>query len=263
MQGGEDSGEGPMWNKFWKAFGENDTESVHSDTHSGQASKVGGANYSSPPGSDVSGLKVDATSISPNDSASLMAAEKEVSKLDVLNGNIVLEPANIEMFVFKFKSPANRVFRINFEVKNGFSKLKAAVFSKFSPEEAGMIGGIDRACLSFVDDEGDLVTMSSEGDLQEAVALARHLKKDKIDLFVYNASRPHSPVKNRISPPQKSQVDRQSSHQEEKIPIKKDANGPKEAEKLRSIELEKILPIAIAVIGVTVLVGYVFGKNSK
>ena len=44
--------------------------------------------------------------------------------------------------------------------------------------------------LSYVDDEGDIVSITSDRDLIDAVNLAKHSARDKVDLYVHDPLKP-------------------------------------------------------------------------
>jgi hypothetical protein len=81
----------------------------------------------------------------------------------------------------------------------GIETFVNAVASKLGAE-ADSIGGVppvvdgkivgDGFGLSFLDDEGDSISITTDHDLLEAVILARQAHHDKVDLFVHDPEKP-------------------------------------------------------------------------
>jgi hypothetical protein len=57
-------------------------------------------------------------------------------------------------------------------------------------EEGKLTGGY---ALSYLDDEGDSVSITTDQDLLEAIVLARHGRREKVDLFVHDPKEPPVP----------------------------------------------------------------------
>jgi hypothetical protein len=53
----------------------------------------------------------------------------------------------------------------------------------------GKLGGSGYA-LSYLDDEGDTVSITTDRDLLDAITLARHGGREKVDLFVHHPEKP-------------------------------------------------------------------------
>ena len=64
-----------------------------------------------------------------------------------------------------------------------------------SVEDGKVSGGY---ALSYLDDEGDSVSITTDNDLLEAIIMARQSRKDKVDLFVHDPDTP--PVARRPRP---------------------------------------------------------------
>ncbi|KAI5961458.1 uncharacterized protein KGF55_004081 [Candida pseudojiufengensis] len=162
--------EGPAWNKFWTSL--DDSESAHSDSlmdESGAASS--GAPEITP--SEFQQFNVD---IKPSDS---------VSYVDSLKG----KDSGELPFIFKFKSPAieGRVHRITLNASDGIIKLRELIDSKLN-EKDYQITGKDYG-ISYVDDEGDVVSITSDNDLIECVRINAKLKNEKADLYIHNPNK--------------------------------------------------------------------------
>lgn len=182
--------EGPAWNKFWMSL-ENDTESVmsgegsHHHTHPGRS-------LMSPDMSRGNDRQVD-ISVAPGDSASHTGAESPTRSE---HPEIPVEEIP---FPFKFKAPSGRVHRLQVIADSGMAELIAQVNAKLGSEvdavggeatfEDGKLGKSGYA-LSYLDDEGDTVSITTDHDLVEAILLARQGGRDKVDLFVHDAEKP-------------------------------------------------------------------------
>lgn len=186
-------GEGPAWNKFWLSI-DNETESLmsgegsHSHQHTTLSSRI---------------LSPDATqdrlgdSVAPGDSASHVGAEPPARSV-VLEAPDPVNPADTP-FPFKFKAPSGRVHRLQIVASQGFEAFAAAVATKLGNEVAA-IGGFPSAedgkasgpgfALSYMDDEGDTVSITTDNDLVEAIVLARQRRRDKVDLYVHDPDKP-------------------------------------------------------------------------
>ncbi|KEY67934.1 hypothetical protein S7711_02142 [Stachybotrys chartarum IBT 7711] len=178
-------GEGPAWNKFWLSI-DHETESMVSGEGSHQHTNLG-SRIMSP---DVTRERI-ADSVAPGDSASHVgSALPETPELQ--------SPSEVP-FPFKFKAPSGRVHRLQVIATHGIEAFVAAVAGKLGHEveaiggapvvEDGKVGGAGFA-LSYMDDEGDSVSITTDNDLLEAILLARQGRRDKVDLFVHDPEKP-------------------------------------------------------------------------
>jgi hypothetical protein len=195
---GSGESEGPAWNKFWLSM-DNDTESVMSGEGSHRPTTPGLRSVmeseSARPGMERG------DSVMPHDSASHRGDD---DKSEILPS---IEAPEEVPFPFKFKAPSGRVHRIQVVARNGVSELVTAVTSKLGPEteavggdaivEDGQLGKAGYA-LSYMDNEGDTVSITTDQDLLDAILLARQTKRDKVDLFVHDPAQP--PIMTTIEP---------------------------------------------------------------
>ncbi|TVY18402.1 Meiotically up-regulated gene 70 protein [Lachnellula arida] len=189
--------EGPAWNKFWLSL-DNETESMmsgegshHHTTHT--------RSMMSPDMSRGHERILDA-SVAPGDSASHVGGDSP-------QHSEVSRPADIPSeeipFPFKFKAPSGRVHRLQVIAQHGMAELITAVIAKLGSEidavggaatfEDGKLGSSGFA-LSYLDDEGDTVSITTDQDLLEAIVLARHGHREKVDLFVHDPEKPPIPA---------------------------------------------------------------------
>lgn len=180
--------EGPAWNKFWLSM-DNESDSMVS----------GGLSSHQQPNRSV--LSPDHTrsqldnSVLPNESASHNGDEHVFEMADSR-----LLPVNEDApFPFKFKAPSGRVHRLNVVTSAGIAGLIANVSAKLGPEveavggeaifEDGKLSNSGYA-LSYMDNEGDTVSITTDQDLTDSIHLARQSGRDKVDLFVHDPEKP-------------------------------------------------------------------------
>jgi hypothetical protein len=184
--------EGPAWNKFWLSL-DHETESMvsgegsHHHTH-------GTRSLMSPDITRSERLVGD--SVAPGDSASHAGVESPEPSLVAAAPEV--PPSEIP-FAFKFKAPSGRVHRLQVVAAHGIEELVANVTSKLGGEVEGIGGvpvvedgkvGASGYALSYLDDEGDSVSITTDHDLLEAILLARQAGHDKVDLFVHDPEKP-------------------------------------------------------------------------
>lgn len=180
-------GEGPAWNKFWLSI-DNETESMLSGegSHTHHQSTTHGSRMLSSP--DV-GRERLGDSVAPGDSASHVGIDQDVPEQ---------LPADIP-FPFKFKAQSGRVHRLQVIASQGIDAFVAAVAAKLG-NEVEAIGGLPTVddgklsgagfALSYMDDEGDSVSITTDNDLLEAILLARQGRREKVELFVHDPEKP-------------------------------------------------------------------------
>ena len=184
-----DSSEGPAWNKFWLSL-DNETESMVSGEGSHhQGGTMASRSMVSP---DMTRERIT-SSVAPEDSASHVGGGSPSHSF--LAHHAEQAPGDIP-FTFKFKAPSGRVHRLQVVASHGIEELVASVATKLGAEvesiggipevEDGTLGGDGGFAMSFLDDEGDTVSITTDQDLLEAILLARHHRRDKVDLFVHH-----------------------------------------------------------------------------
>lgn len=186
--------EGPAWNKFWMSL-ENETESVMSGEGSHRPPMTPDARSLMSP-SALPGHLERGDSVLPGESASHHGADSpEHSAI----AGIAVENAT---FPFKFKAPGGRMHRLQVVGTAGIAELITQVSSKLG-EEVNAIGGLPEVldgklgksgfALSYLDNEGDTVSITTDHDLLEAITLASRAHRDKVDLFVHDPEQPPLP----------------------------------------------------------------------
>lgn len=189
-------GEGPAWNKFWMSL-ETETESMmsgeggsHRPPHTPDARSLMSPELSRP------GLTDRGDSVMPHESASHHGADSPD------HSNVVPQSPDAP-FPFKFKAPSGRMHRIQIFAAAGVAELVSSVAQKLG-SEIEQIGGLPEVqdgtlgksgfALSYLDNEGDTVSITTDQDLVEAIALARQSHRDKVDLFVHDPEKPPLPA---------------------------------------------------------------------
>ena len=267
--------EGPAWNKFWMSL-EDGTESIMSGDGSHQHTHGAGRSLMSPDMSRGHEKMVD-HSVAPGDSASHTGADSPPRS--TLNGPAEIPVEEIP-FPFKFKAPSGRVHRLQVVAVNGMAELIAAVTAKLGAEieavggaatfEEGKLGASGFA-LSYLDDEGDTVSITTDQDLLEAIVLARQGHRDKVDLFVHDPEKPAivatidpqpiiTPV---LTPPASTVRERrraisdEEDESEDEVPLRKARkNAPKHTEPeqvIAGVPNELLLPGAIVTLAVVIV----------
>ncbi|KAF2764288.1 CBS domain-containing protein [Teratosphaeria nubilosa] len=281
--------EGPAWSKFWMSMDHGDTESMMSGEGSSHIpySEVR-SNMMSP---DTHGRpdmsRLD--SVLPGDSASHHGAT-EMDEHSALGG------ANDDgPFTFKFKAPGGRVHRLQVVGSSGLHELINVVAEKLGGEAEGL-GGVPTFedgklshtgfALSYLDNEGDTVSLTTDADLLEAIMLARMAGKDKVDLFVHHPEKAAIPWTNDPqpaiippTPPESSAVRRRKAYDghaedEEEEPLSNvterrgrksagQSQGKQQEQVVPGVPNELLLPGAIVVLGTVVVITFAIGRASS
>src|ERR1700761_9581210 len=186
--------EGPAWNKFWMSL-DNETESVMSGDGSARPPMTPDHRSLMSPEIKPGGLE-RGDSVLPNDSASHHGAESP--EHSAVTGAVVENTH----FPFKFKAPSGRMHRLQVLASAGVAELVSQVSQKIGAE-VDSIGGVPQVeegklgksgfALSYLDNEGDTVSITTDQDLVEAVTLASRARRDKVDLFVHDPEQPPLP----------------------------------------------------------------------
>lgn len=189
--------EGPAWNKFWLSL-DHESESMvsgdgsHHHTHTNLGSRMMSPDLNRH-------QRVD--SVAPGDSASHVGIESPPrSFLAPVTPDL---PPSEMPFPFKFKAPSGRVHRLQVTAAQGIAVFVDNVSSKLGLAEVLSIGGKPEVedgkivgtgfAISYLDDEGDSVSITADQDLLEAILLARQGHQDKVDLFVHDPEKPPVP----------------------------------------------------------------------
>lgn len=189
-------GEGPAWQKFWLSM-DHDTESQMSGQGSGMPRTPITRSAVSPEAPRPELERGD--SVMPHESASHHGDDLPEDRSAVAG----MSPGEDSPFPFKFKAPSGRVHRLQVTAAAGMGEFVNNVKAKLGNEidvvggeptvEDGKMGRSGFA-LSYLDNEGDTVSITTDQDLLEAIALARKNQREKVDLFVHDPEKPPLPA---------------------------------------------------------------------
>jgi CBS domain-containing protein len=271
--------EGPAWNKFWLSL-DNDTESMMSGDGSSRMPGTPLDSRSMMSHNDRPNMMDRGESVMPNDSASHAGASPPPSTVASAHPTAVEDIP----FPFKFKAPSGRVHRLQVTASHGIEEFVAHVASKLGGE-VDTIGGvptfdhgeISKAgfALSYLDNEGDTVSITTYDDLVEAISLSRHAHREKVDLFVHDPEKPPMPAElnpqpalaKPASPPESVLRERKQffDEEEEDAPRLKRSQtaAPAQApEVIPGVSNDLLLPGAIGVLAVVIVVVFTIGRAS-
>lgn len=223
-------------------------------------------------------------SVAPDDSASHHGAEEAAS---AMTGAVEDQP-----FTFKFKAPSGRVHRLHVIASAGLETLISAVAGKLG-SEADSIGGVPTFtdenkishtgfALSYMDNEGDTVSITTDHDLLEAITLAQAARMEKVDLFVHDPEKPAIPPTTEPQPaivpptPPESQVRQrkkvvESDEEDEEVnaavaKVKKAAQastGAQQEQIIQGVPNELLLPGALVVLGAAIVVTFAIARSGR
>lgn len=275
--------EGPAWNKFWMSFDHESESMVSGEGGSRLAHSQDPRSLMSPdlvrPGMER------LESVAPADSASHNGRDSpDQSAITGATGAFFED----NPFVFKFKAPSGRMHRLHVLASAGMPELIASVAEKLG-SEADAIGGVPvfedgkighaGFALSYLDNEGDSISITTDQDLVEAISLARLVHRDKVDLFVHDpdsspmpATTAPQPVVQITTPPESSVRSRRGHDDEEdeadfserKRARPASAHGKSEEQQLiGGVPNELLLPGAIVTLAVVIIGVFAISRASS
>ncbi|RMZ88520.1 hypothetical protein DV736_g4251, partial [Chaetothyriales sp. CBS 134916] len=272
---GSDGQEGPAWNKFWMSMDNADSESVMSGEGSRRPTTPGHRSILSP---EPTRTNVDrGDSVQPHESASRRGDD---GQSDILPSVEVHEDAP---FPFKFKAPSGRVHRVQVIAVNGIAELVVNVTSKLGSEDLEAVGGEaivtegrlanEGFALSYIDNEGDTVSITTDQDLLDAIAMAQQGKRDKVDLLVHDPSQPPivATVEQRpqlLKPPTPPESKEEQEKEKEEEPIKPRRKQQQLARKeeqqvIAGVPNDLLLPGAIVTLAVVIVGVFAISRTAS
>lgn len=274
--------EGPAWSKFWLSL-DNESESMVSGDGSHRPHTPGHRSLMSP---DISSRppveRVD--SVQPHESASHNGddSHSDIAEIPFPSSTVEDSP-----FPFKFKAPSGRVHRLQVTASAGMAELITNVTAKLGSEvnaiggepslEDGKLGKSGYA-LSYLDNEGDTVSITTDQDLLDAISLSRKNHLDKVDLFVHDPEKPpisatvdpHPALSKPLTPPPSTVRERRKVHEdgdEIETPVKrgrKEVAQTKQQEQLvGGIPNDLLLPGAVVTLAVVIVAVFTFSRSSR
>ncbi|KAF2737962.1 CBS-domain-containing protein [Polyplosphaeria fusca] len=267
--------EGPAWNKFWLSL-DNETESMMSGE--GGSRVPGTPDHRSMMSHDHRpGLMDRGDSVLPHESASHHGESPPHSAL----AGAPSASLDDVPFAFKFKAPSGRVHRLQVIASAGIEDLVLCVASKLGAEidsiggaptfEDGKISKTGFA-LSYLDNEGDTVSITTDHDLIESISLARLAHRDKVDLFVHDPDSaplpatvdPQPALAKPHTPPESVLRERkQFFDEEEERPRGQSSEVATQAEVIAGVPNELLLPGAIVTLAVVIVAVFALGRASS
>ena len=275
-------GEGPAWGKFWLSL-DNDSESMMSGEGSSHRPHTPGhRSLMSPELSRPAVDRVD--SVQPNESASHNGDESRSESPE-------LSPVELEdsPFPFKFKAPSGRVHRLQVVASAGMEDLVSNVTAKLGGE-VDAVGGnamVENGklapsgfALSYLDSDGDTVSITTDQDLLDAITLSRQHHREKVDLFVHDPEKPpmsatvdpRPAMSKPPTPPPSTMRGRRRMLEEDDedemaTPVKKERKPkaqPKESEQLvAGVPNDLLLPGAIVTLAVVIIGVFAVSRSSR
>jgi len=262
---------------------ENDTESMMSGEGSHHPPHTPDArSFMSP---DVRpGMHDRGDSVLPNDSASHNGAETPDHSAVAGAASPLVEATP---FPFKFKAPSGRMHRLQVIASAGIVELVSQVGQKLG-DEVDSIGGAPEVsdgtlgksgfALSYLDNEGDTVSITTDRDLLDAIVLAQQGHRDKVDLFVHDPEKPplaatlepHPTITKLPSPPasmlrERKRYEEEEAEEEEEEPIpRRSRNQPikQEEQLIAGLPNELLLPGAIVTLAVVIVGVFALSRAS-
>lgn len=220
-------------------------------------------------------------SVLPNESASHHGDSPPQS---ALGGAAHASPEDVP-FPFKFKSPSGRVHRIQVIASAGIEELVSSVAGKLGAE-VDSIGGtpifedgnISRSgfALSYLDNDGDTVSITTNHDLIEAITLSRLAHREKVDLFVHDPDKaplpatttPQPSTTKPPTPPESVLRERRKFFDEEDEethprPRSQPSAVSKQEELIAGVPNDLLLPGAIVTLAVVIIAVFAIGRASS
>ena len=277
--------EGPAWGKFWLSL-DNDSESMVSEGGSHRPHTPGHRSGLMTPDLHRDRPVVDRVdSVQPHESASHNGDD---SRSDTPESPSALYSES--PFPFKFKAPSGRVHKLQIAASQGLENLVANVTAKLGGEIEA-VGGEARVedgkllpsgyALSYLDNEGDSVSITVDRDVSDAITLSRRQHQEKVDLFVHHPDKPpisatldpHPSISKPLTPPPSSTVKVRRKHLEEddedemETPIKREKKPPAQVKQqeqvIAGVPNEILLPGAIAALAVVIVGVFAFSRSSR
>ncbi|KAF2500301.1 CBS-domain-containing protein [Lophium mytilinum] len=276
--GTQGDSEGPAWNKFWLSL-DNETESMMSGEGGSRLPHTPDARSLMSPDLSRPGLMDRGDSVLPNDSASHHGDSPSHS---AFAGAQAIAPEDTP-FPFKFKAPSGRVHRIQVASSGGIEDLISRVGSKLGAE-VDTIGGLPSFeegrlsksgfALSYLDNDGDTVSITTDQDLAEAIELSIAAHRDKVDLFVHDPEKapiqvvaePQPSLVKPPTPPESVMRERKKFFDEEEEAADRHARHQaaiKPEEIIAGVPNELLLPGAIVTLAVVIVAVFALGRASS
>ena len=214
--GADGAAGGPMWNRFWNSFGQSNSIAGDDESAVSGSMRHSESQFEPPTPSKVGGGIADISSdLHPNDSAS--AVGHHVNGDDGASAIGLPSSAAVEAddgtYLFKFVTPSGRTHRFQarydsyetireivciklggdpfFEPVPASSSAAAAAVGEngeanadAQPAPTAEVPDPNDFQLAYTDDEDDVVLITADGDVQDAVKVARKQGRDRVVLLL-------------------------------------------------------------------------------
>ena len=282
---GTSDSEGPAWQKFWMSMDQGDTESIMSGEDSRAPHTPDHRSGMISPELHRPDMADRLDSLMPGDSASHHGAH------DIDEHSAFIGAAEDTPFTFKFKAPNGRVHRLAVTASAGLQDLITVIADKLGTE-ADSLGGVPAFedgklghagfALSYLDNEGDTVSITTDHDLYEAISLARTARRDKVDLFVHDPAKAAIPPTTEPAPqlavpptPPESQIKQRKRFEEDEEVLSPSSERRRERKAapaqdakqqdqvVPGVPNELLLPGALVVLGAVIVITFAVGRASS
>ena len=277
--------EGPAWSKFWLSL-DNESESMVSGDGSHRPHTPGHRSRMSPDMSMRPPVeRVD--SVQPHESASHNGddSHSDIPEIPFPSSTVEDSP-----FPFKFKAPSGRVHRLQVTASAGLAELITNVTAKLGAEVDAIGGeptlgddgklGKSGYALSYLDNEGDTVSITTDQDLLDAITLSRNNHLDKVDLFAHDPEKPpisatidpHPALAKPLTPPPSSIRERRKMHEDDEVEVERLAQRGRKAtvaqakqqeQLIAGVSNELLLPGAVVTLAVVIVAVFTFSRSSR
>lgn len=195
--------EGPAWNKFWMSL-EGDTESEGAsnvyphgfedldNTSSINVSDSELAQFSIPEGfegaeqADSTSIQIDSSVASDHivDAQSReLLPEDSLSRLGISDS---VSTSASTMFSFKFRAPSGRAHRVQVQKETAVEAFRALIAAKLSSADLDTLGGLDSLAVSYVDDDKDVISITTEVDIQDSIEVAKRNGVTRAEIYLHH-----------------------------------------------------------------------------
>lgn len=190
MSSNEDTGDGPAWNKFWMSLEDDGTESVGSSVATGSRADTAPTDASVTELAQFSMVEEPIEMTRPTTSSEIRP-EDSLSRTGMRSEDL----SQLTSFSFKFKAPSGRVNRIIVNPQEGISAFRQAVAAKLTANELREVGGLGEVvedvvsggfAVSYIDDDGDLVSIMSSHDVIDAAVSAASHGQSRADIILHH-----------------------------------------------------------------------------
>lgn len=194
-------------------------------------------------------------------------------------------------FPFKFKAPSGRVHRLQVAASAGMEDLVSNVTAKLGGEveavggeaivENGKLTSSGYA-LSYLDNDGDTVSITTDQDLSDAIMLSRRHDREKVDLFVHDpakapisasvdarpaSAKPLTPPPSNIGAKSRRRMINEDDEDDMATPVKKErkpmAQSKQEEQLVSGVPNELLLPGAIVTLAVVIIGVFTLSRASR